>query len=141
MADVIKWYTGETTKTITIKPKISLIAYCDIAMSSDKGKCSGRIFKAVEVKNCSKMFFPSGCKLDGYTKVYGPIGKIDTNRKYYFAIFSRSGKRIFETQDLKVGWDGKYKGQWVPAGVYVYYFKEIYDRFVWDRNGNITVIK
>jgi gliding motility-associated-like protein len=34
-------------------------------------------------------------------------------------IFDRWGNRVFESRDLKVSWDGRYKGEPVPEGVFV----------------------
>lgn len=38
-------------------------------------------------------------------------------------IFNRWGTEIFSFNDPSVGWDGKYKGKYVPAGVYYYVIK------------------
>lgn len=35
-------------------------------------------------------------------------------------IYDRWGELLFKTNDINVGWDGTYKGELVPAGVYVY---------------------
>lgn len=39
---------------------------------------------------------------------------------YEFVIFNKWGERIFETTNIIVGWDGKYKGEEVQQGSYVY---------------------
>lgn len=39
---------------------------------------------------------------------------------YHLQIFDRWGERIYETFDNKIGWDGTYKGQICPIGVYSY---------------------
>jgi gliding motility-associated-like protein len=36
-----------------------------------------------------------------------------------FSIFNRWGEKIFESNGLSQGWDGKYKGEMQPPGVYV----------------------
>jgi gliding motility-associated-like protein len=38
---------------------------------------------------------------------------------YQFTIFNRWGQKIFETTDSKKGWNGKYKGEIAPNGVYL----------------------
>ncbi len=38
----------------------------------------------------------------------------------YFRIFNRWGNLVFETKNIEEGWDGTYKGQPQPEGVYVY---------------------
>jgi gliding motility-associated-like protein len=39
---------------------------------------------------------------------------------YYFVIFNRWGEKIFETEDLNSGWDGKHKDEEAQHGSYVY---------------------
>lgn len=36
------------------------------------------------------------------------------------AIFDRWGVKMFDFNDPSIGWDGKYKGKYVPSGVYYY---------------------
>ena len=38
-------------------------------------------------------------------------------------IFNRWGTELFSFTDPSVGWDGKYKGKYVPAGTYYYVIK------------------
>jgi gliding motility-associated-like protein len=40
--------------------------------------------------------------------------------EFKMLIFDRWGQKLFESNDLNVGWDGTYKGKEVPLGVYVY---------------------
>lgn len=47
--------------------------------------------------------------------------------KVEFRLFNRGGLLIFSTQEPKLNWDGTYKGNLVPAGVY-YYDCEVFER-------------
>lgn len=38
----------------------------------------------------------------------------------YFRIFNRWGEKVFETNDMNMGWDGSHKGAQQPPGVYFY---------------------
>lgn len=37
-----------------------------------------------------------------------------------FSVFDRWGNRVFVTQNISAGWDGKFKGKQEPTGIYVY---------------------
>ena len=50
-------------------------------------------------------------------------------------IFNRYGQELFSTTDYRRGWDGKWKGQKMEAGVYVYIARGI------DFHGNEVVKK
>lgn len=43
--------------------------------------------------------------------------------KFEMQIFNRWGEKIFESNHIQDGWDGKYKGELAPAGMYSYYVK------------------
>lgn len=139
-ADSAVWFNKAQTDTITFIPKQSMEIYADLYIGK-RGGCSNRIYKPLHVEHCLKVHFPTGFKLDGLSPEYKPIGLMEPNKSYYFAIYNRNGMRLFETRDLNVGWDGKYKGEWVHPGVYVYYYKETFDRFTTERKGTVTVVK
>lgn len=61
---------------------------------------------------------------------------------YECHIFNRWGTRLFSSTDPSIGWDGKYKGKFVPAGVYYYVIKaEGADGVHYDKAGDINIIK
>lgn len=140
-ADSMVWFNREPADTISFFPKQSMDIYADLYIGKHGTDCSNRIYKHIQVNNHLKVHFPTGFKLDGISREYKPIGIIEPSKSYYFAIFNRNGLRVFETRDLNVGWDGKFKGEWVHPGVYVYYYKETFDRFTNEVNGTITVVK
>ncbi|MEI8278962.1 MAG: choice-of-anchor L domain-containing protein [Bacteroidota bacterium] len=59
-----------------------------------------------------------------------------------FSIFNRWGNKVFETADINEGWNGKYKGEPQPMGVYVY-MVEAYTKAGQRiyKQGNITLIR
>ncbi|MBK8805374.1 MAG: gliding motility-associated C-terminal domain-containing protein [Bacteroidales bacterium] len=59
-----------------------------------------------------------------------------------FAIFDRWGEKVFETNDLNIGWDGKYKGKELAPAVFVYYIEATcMDQTPYIKEGNITLIR
>jgi gliding motility-associated-like protein len=60
----------------------------------------------------------------------------------YFAIYNRWGEMVFETTDIKTGWDGNYKGRPADVGVFGYYVKiKCINGGENFRKGNITLIR
>ncbi|MBP7809604.1 MAG: gliding motility-associated C-terminal domain-containing protein [Bacteroidia bacterium] len=82
-------------------------------------------------------FTPNG---DGVNDImYARGHKLTT---IYFAIYNRWGEMVFETNDIKTGWDGNYKGRPADVGVFGYYVK--YTCVSGQENfkkGNITLIR
>ena len=66
-------------------------------------------------------FFPESTTLENQTlKIYGfGISELE------FKVYDRLGKLVYQTTDIaaaqNVGWDGKYNGQNLPNGAYVWY--------------------
>ncbi|MCB0477266.1 MAG: choice-of-anchor L domain-containing protein [Crocinitomicaceae bacterium] len=82
-------------------------------------------------------FTPNGDGMNDYFSV-SVIG----STKFQFLIFNRWGELIYETDDVNFRWDGKYKGEKVQDGVYVYqvYIENIRDEFI-QRRGHIVVLE
>lgn len=60
----------------------------------------------------------------------------------HFVIYNRWGEKVFETKDLNEGWDGRYKGEIQPMGVYIYTIEAVSStgRQI-NKQGNITLIR
>jgi gliding motility-associated-like protein len=60
-----------------------------------------------------------------------------------FRVFDRWGNMMFETTDIKKGWDGTYQGKFVNPDVYVYYLEApcALDKRPIFQKGNVTVIR
>lgn len=58
-------------------------------------------------------------------------------------IFNRKGTLLWETKDINDCWDGKYKGQFVQQGVYIYkveYYRESAPNKIIDEEGGVMVM-
>ncbi|MBN8696495.1 MAG: choice-of-anchor L domain-containing protein [Bacteroidetes bacterium] len=63
-------------------------------------------------------------------------------KSYRMRIFDRWGELIFETTDLYTGWDGTYKGNKLPGGVYPVVFDlEGYLANPMQKYGHVTLIR
>ena len=59
-----------------------------------------------------------------------------------FTIYNRWGQKVFQTENRKVGWDGKYNGVVQPMDVYVYTLEvEFVDGTKASKKGDITLIR
>ncbi len=64
---------------------------------------------------------PNAFKPNGITPIFKPVVAFyGSQRAYLFQIYNRWGQLLYESIDANEGWDGKYKGNLVPGGVYVY---------------------
>jgi gliding motility-associated-like protein len=62
--------------------------------------------------------------------------------KMKFIIWNRWGQKVFETEDRRTGWDGKYKGVIQPMDAYAYTLEvEFTDGTKATKKGDITLIR
>ena len=82
-------------------------------------------------------FTPNGDGKNDVIKVYSQIATEIT-----FRIFNRWGEMVFETKDINVGWDGKFRGKLLDPDTYDYYLEATCiggDQEI--IKGNITLIR
>lgn len=72
-----------------------------------------------------KIFFPNSFSPnnDGFNDVFYPGFTGVDGEDYELMVFNRWGELLFISNDTKIGWDGKYKGEIVEQGVYLYILK------------------
>lgn len=132
------WHDGSTLPTYTINQtgqySVALYNVCDT------------IEKTITVSDCFYSIVPTGFTPngDGLNDVFLPF--IQNAESMLFEIYNRWGEKIFESDDLAVGWDGTYKGIHLPEGVYVWTLKAAYydnDLILHKKvdRGNITLLR
>jgi gliding motility-associated-like protein len=64
-------------------------------------------------------------------------------REFHMMIFNRWGELIFETYDMKIGWDGTYNGRVVQSGTYTWIIecRDAYTDKKYTFNGNLNLLK
>lgn len=84
------------------------------------------------------VFTPNG---DGNNDTYYPID-LGAVRNITFKIFNRWGAVIFETTSISQGWDGKFKGEELNPGVFLYHITgEFLDGNTFNKVGTVTLIR
>ncbi len=139
------WSTGETTRRISVNGggdfKVTI---------TNKSNCSFTDSVSILDRCPPKVFVPTAFT-PGRNVISGNLGddklyvkgKHDVN--YKFTIFSRWGEIIFYTEDRNESWDGTYKGEPVPIGLYPFMvsYEGIHEEFKgpYSKRGSITVIR
>jgi len=82
-------------------------------------------------------FSPNGDDINDRFKVSGQAIK-----DYQIKIYNRWGTQVYSSNELKEGWDGRYKGQLVEGETFIYIITvEGPSGFTKTYHGNLTVIK
>lgn len=84
-------------------------------------------------------FTPNG---DGINDLFQPLGSAIFSKSFDMSVWNRWGQEVYRSTDPTSGWDGYYKGQEAPTGVYAYLitYKNIFDESKMLK-GNLTLIR
>lgn len=66
------------------------------------------------------VFFPNAIQINGFNTVFYPKGVFIDYSQSYFLVYDRWGQILYETTDIRVGWDGTVNGEFVQSDVYAY---------------------
>lgn len=73
---------------------------------------------------------------------FKPVTAFIDQEVYEMMIFNKWGQMIFQTSDSGEGWNGRFKGELVPAGAYVYLIKyRTPDGQTLEKRGTVTVVR
>lgn len=78
-----------------------------VSFEEDPGFGDVNAFNPLSLNSVNAVFKPT-------TTYFGP------ERYYLLQIYNRWGELIFESREFNHGWDGTFKGELVPKGVYIY---------------------
>ncbi|HEY1871924.1 MAG TPA: gliding motility-associated C-terminal domain-containing protein [Chitinophagaceae bacterium] len=134
-----QWSNFSNERTITInQPGLYWLQVTDSnsCISTDsiqikQGACNGELF----VPNA---FTPNG---DGLNDLFKPLlsGNVTSFR---FTIFNRWGEKVFDTQSLQQGWDGKLHGTAERSGVFIWVCQyQLGGQALQTKKGTVTLVR
>jgi gliding motility-associated-like protein len=90
-----------------------------LKVKTDRG-CESSTSKKVLVSDDGGLFLPNAFTPngDGQNDMFMAVG--NNIGKFEMLIFNRGGSMVFQSNDIKKGWDGTFKGQLAESNVYVY---------------------
>lgn len=125
------WPLNTTTYTISVTDTFQCSKFATITIDVVKLTCNDTF---VYIPNA---FSPNA---DGHNDVLF-VRSVILN-EFYFVVYNHWGQKVFETTDLRTGWDGNFKGKESPNGVYDYYFKGIcVEGELLEKRGNVMLIR
>jgi len=89
----------------------------------------------VEMPNA---FHPQGT----LNNIFRPVMDFVDDSKYQLLIYNKWGQQIFVSTNKNTGWDGKFKGEYAPVGIYFYRLQ--YSSFTGDtftKTGSVMLVE
>ena len=116
----------------------------DVWLKAISGQgCTDSIMKTVKVEEFCHIRIPSAFTPDnnGLNDRFTPsLSSVKTLRR--FSIYDRWGNVVFTTNQMEHGWDGKYKSQPLPAGMFIWMIE--YDSYQQEKiilKGTVMLIR
>lgn len=108
------WSNGVTTPTLAIDSAGVYVVQATnkCGFITDTANVIVEICDAPFIPN---VFTPNGDGINDFFFI-----NFNVVKNFKVEVFNRWGERVFESEDPKFSWDGKYRGELVPAGVYFY---------------------
>lgn len=79
---------------------------------------------------------------ESLNRTFYPHGVFVNSQDYLFMVFNRWGEKVFETNEINKGWDGKYNGIEVEGDVYTYYVRFTSSSgYLFENRGTVTLIR
>jgi gliding motility-associated-like protein len=121
-------------------------AYVITASSSPHGKvCSTAVRLPVTVIPNYKLYIPNAFtpNADNINDFFEIFGNKDALKFLDIAVFNRWGEKVYESKDIFFKWDGRYKGDYLEPGVYVYTLNLTFldNHSESNQNGSITILR
>jgi gliding motility-associated-like protein len=137
-----RWSTGESKRDISFKltqnESIFLIAWND-------PECKDTAYTNITALDPTILEFPTGfnplSKDHPENRTFRPniVGKIE---RIQLDIFNRLGEKIYSSNNLaSLGWDGSYKGESVPQGVYTYLIEYVTNKRIFFKSGEVMLVR
>jgi gliding motility-associated-like protein len=97
----------------------------------------------VDLENCTcRMYIPNSFtpNFDDKNDQFLPLFDCDIT-EYSFLIFNHWGELIFETNLQNNSWNGNFKGEICPTGIYIYMIKYQYEESYQKKYGRVNLLK
>jgi len=106
--------------------------------------CSDTTSKTISVFPDLIYYIPNAItpNRDGLNDVFNVVG-LGYADMYNLKIYNRWGELLFESNKISEGWDGRFMGEYVQNGVYIYLvtFRDIGSKKRIFKNGNVTLLR
>lgn len=132
------WNTGDTTQVIAPTHTGKYWVYVDNGFCLAKDSTDA-IVEDPHDFSTPNAFTPNG---DGINDMFCLQGWDVCNQSFRVMIFDRWGEKVFQSDDPKFCWDGKYKGKLLSSDVYIFQITAAYKgEVVRTKKGNMTLIR
>ena len=135
------WNTGATSPSI----KVDSTGLYAVDVTRCNATVSGHVYIDY-IGKAMELYVPNAFTPDanGLNDEFLPGGKIKQLVDYEFSVYNKWGQKVFNTNDISKGWDGKFNGEKLQSGVYIWMIdahSDCYSDPYYHTTGNVTLLK
>lgn len=143
------WHFGDGDSTFAYSPEHTFPNYknqYEVTLEAiTQYGCIDKFSSTVYIEDEVTFFVPTGFSPDGdgVNDVFKAFGNAIVSQDYSMQIYNRWGERVFESNDINIGWGGKIHDKNIGAlGIYSYVIRFV-DTFgvPHERSGYVTLLK
>ena len=143
------WQFGNGATSIDVNPINIYLApkLYQVVLTASNAFCSSSKFASIEVRDEVIFYIPNSftpTDIGSANRDFQPEFVSGFNPyEFHMLIFNRYGEIVFESYDATQGWDGKYQGEVVKQGVYIWrvQFGELVSDHKTVVEGHVTVLR
>ena len=116
-------------------------------LTVERNGCSFTDSTRIYMTFCGQFHFPTAFSPNDnrVNDTWGAISaaKDEEMAEFDLMVFDRNGKKVFHGKRITDQWDGRYKGELCPPGVYMYSFKalEKLEGIKYQASGTVTIVQ
>jgi gliding motility-associated-like protein len=138
--NIYLWQDNSDLPTFTV----SAVGTYTVIVTLDPGGCKDSAsIKISYLSNCNDIYFPNAFSpnADLINSKFGPIGKLSDITNFSLTIYNRLGEIVFRSNNPYEKWDGRYRGQPMNTGNFVWFANYVFKGAVNTKKGNLLLIK
>jgi len=120
----------------------NIISYYVTAFEGNVAFPDSSVSNIVEALRQPLVTLPNAFVPRGLNNIFRPIMDFVDDGNYRLLIFNKWGQQVFVSTDRNIGWDGKFKGEYAPSGIYFYHLQ--YNSFAGDtftKTGSLMLVE
>jgi gliding motility-associated-like protein len=110
----------------------------------DINGCKAEDTVTINVNTSTDIFIPNAFtpNNDGVNDQFKMFGELSNIYFLDISVFDRWGEKVFESNDPNFEWDGTYRGEPAPIGVYIYVATAVFNNGSHrDFKGSVTLLR
>lgn len=130
--EVVSWQWVYNSEVISTEPEASVVSeiYNNVEMQLAVfalNGCSDTIVKMVPINSGDLVYVPNTFtpNADGINDTFFPVDVMGIVSE--MSVYNRWGELVWSRSSATDSWDGKYNGEWVPNGTYIWYLMTTVD--------------